>query len=113
MVGPVANRDYLFDAPLHALSETRYSDIGEYISPIASTNFWAVVGGLSGGVVSEEQRAVLRELIDIAGQRGIGARFWGTPYWPIRVRDAVWRVLVDEGVALLNADDLDAVGGIF
>ncbi|PWY96376.1 hypothetical protein BO94DRAFT_453622 [Aspergillus sclerotioniger CBS 115572] len=113
MVGPVADRDYFFDAPLGALSESRYQDIDQYISPIASTNFGAVVGMIEGGEVSGEQRDVLRKVINIAAQRGIGARFWGTPYWPIRVRDSVWRTLVDEGVALLNADDLDAVTKYF
>ncbi|RAK98935.1 uncharacterized protein BO80DRAFT_427038 [Aspergillus ibericus CBS 121593] len=112
MVGPVADRDYFWDAPLHALQESKYADIDGLISPIASTNFEAVVGPLRGEM-SEDQRGFLREQIQVAGERGIGARYWGTPYWPIRVRDSVWRVLVEEEVLLLNADDLDAVGRVF
>ncbi|PYI06115.1 hypothetical protein BO78DRAFT_461487 [Aspergillus sclerotiicarbonarius CBS 121057] len=112
MVGPVADRDYFFDAPLHALDESRYAEIDEFISPIASTNFEAVVGPIRQEM-SEEQREAIREQINIAAKRGIGARYWGTPYWPIRVRDSVWRVLVEEGVMLLNADDLDAVAKNF
>lgn len=116
MVGPVANRDYFFDGPLESLSEPQYADITSLISPIASADFAAVFGALSSDadpVFSTDQLSVLRQQIAIARSRGIGARYWGTPYYPIRKRNEVWRTLLREGVALLNADDLDAVSEYF
>ncbi|KAL1970878.1 hypothetical protein VTN77DRAFT_2712 [Rasamsonia byssochlamydoides] len=116
MVGPVANRDYFFDGPLESLSEPQYADITSLISPIASTDFSAIFGTLSSDtdpIFSEDQLSVLRQQIATAKSRGIGARYWGTPYFPIRKRDEVWRTLLREGVALLNADDLDAVAQYF
>lgn len=116
MVAPVANRDYFFDAPLEALNESQYADLTGLISPIASTDFQAVFGTLSSDtdpVLSETQINVLRHQIQTAKQHGIGARYWGTPHYPKRQRDAVWRLLMREGVALLNADDLNAAADFF
>lgn len=109
MVGPVADRDYFYDAPLEALADPEYADITGLISPIASTNFAAAVGPVKGEKLSDKQIKALREQIQTAEERGIGARYWGTPYYPIRTRNFVWRTLLEEGVGLLNADDLDAV----
>ncbi|KAL7650071.1 Altered inheritance of mitochondria protein 6 [Aspergillus niger] len=109
MVGPVADRDYFYDAPLEALAEPEYADITGLISPIASTNFASAVGPVKGEKLSDEQIEALRQQIQTAEERGIGARYWGTPYYPVRTRNFVWRTLLEEGVALLNADDLDAV----
>ncbi|KOC09399.1 hypothetical protein AFLA70_12g006411 [Aspergillus flavus AF70] len=115
MVGPVANRDYFFDAHLDELEEN--PEITSLISPVASTSFQEAVGSVTysedGAVLSDEQLATLRSQISTAKERGIGARYWETPYYPIRIRNAVWRTLLQEGVALLNADDLDAVAAYF
>lgn len=58
--------------------------------------------------VTEVQRNKIRELVKAAHNRGIGIRFWETPGWPVRRRNQVWRALVEEGVDLLNADDLNS-----
>ncbi|TPR07899.1 hypothetical protein CAN33_0016145 [Aspergillus niger] len=92
-----------------ALAEPEYADITGLISPIASTNFASAVGPVKGEKLSDEQIEALRQQIQTAEERGIGARYWGTPYYPVRTRNFVWRTLLEEGVALLNADDLDAV----
>lgn len=117
LVGPVADRDVFFDAPLDALDKPLYAGVTSRISPIASTSFNKVVGELNfsddDAVLSEEQLDKLRSQIQTAKNRGIGARYWETPHYPIWVRNAVWRILLQEGVALLNADDLDAVSEYF
>ncbi|GKZ20984.1 hypothetical protein AbraIFM66951_010191 [Aspergillus brasiliensis] len=109
LVGPIADRDYFYDAPLEALTEALYADITGLISPIASTDFAATVGSVKGEKISDEQIKTLRKQIQTAKERGIGARYWDTPHFPVRTRNFVWRTLLEEGVALLNADDLDAV----
>ncbi|PYH48849.1 uncharacterized protein BP01DRAFT_353150 [Aspergillus saccharolyticus JOP 1030-1] len=113
LVGPVANRDYFFDAPLDQLDESPFNEITGLISPIASTSFGAAVGPLSHSELNETQTQAIRAQISAAKEKGIGARYWGTPYYPIRTRNNIWRTLLEEGVALLNADDLDAVAGYF
>ncbi|KAH8423568.1 uncharacterized protein LDX57_001328 [Aspergillus melleus] len=117
LIGPVADRDIFFDAPLHALNQPEYAGVTSLISPIASTSFKRAVGALNSSddnaILSEEQLDSLRSQIRTAKKRGIGARYWETPYYPIWARNAVWRTLLQEGVALLNADDLDAVSEYF
>ncbi len=33
-------------------------------------------------------------------------RYWELPFWPIGLRNRLWEVLVEEGVDVLNVDDL-------
>lgn len=116
MVLPVKDRDYFFDAPLASLSEAKYAKVDHTVSPIASTNFVAAVGQVTidtEPVLRDDQLKALRAQISLAKQRGIGARYWNTPNWPVRQRNLVWRTLLQEGVGLLNADDLDAVTSFF
>ncbi|KAJ9257985.1 hypothetical protein DTO207G8_1762 [Paecilomyces variotii] len=115
LVGPVADRDYFYDAPLASLNETEYAGVTSLISPIASADFQSIFGTVSDTdpVFTDEQLSILRAQIATAKSRGIGARYWDTPYYPIRLRNAVWRELLKEGVGLLNADDLDAVAEFF
>lgn len=117
MVGPIADRDYFFDAPLDKLNDSPYEDVTSLVAPIASTSFQETVGGVTSDagrmVLSDEQIKALRKQVQTASARGIGARYWETPYFPIRTRNVVWRVLLREGVKLLNADDLDAVADFF
>lgn len=42
-----------------------------------------------------------------AAKRGLKARYWNTPAWPVGLRDHIWDVLVKEGVGMLNVDDLE------
>ncbi|KAL4789977.1 hypothetical protein BDV19DRAFT_373151 [Aspergillus venezuelensis] len=116
MVAPVANRDYFYDGPLVSLADD--DSITKYISPIASASFGDSVGEWtlsadSDSVLSEEQLATIRRQISVAKEKGIMARYWGAPAWPVRARDSLWRTLVAEGVGLLNADDLAAAADLF
>lgn len=116
MVLPVKDRDYFFDAPLASLKEAKYAKVDHTVSPIASTNFVAAVGQVTidtEPVLQDDQLKALRAQISLAKERGIGARYWNTPNWPVRQRNLVWRTLLQEGVGLLNADDLDAVTSFF
>jgi len=116
MVGPVENRDYFYDGPLASLGLPEYANITSRISPIASADFADVFGSVTTDtdpILSDEQLGVLRAQISLAKRLGIGARYWGTPYYPVRRRGEIWRLLLREGVGLLNADDLDAVSTFF
>ena len=116
MVAPIKDRDYFFDAPLANLSDPKYAGVTNVVSPIASTDFEAAVGKITvdtDPILSDDQLKALRDQIAIATERGVGARYWNTPYFPVRSRNLVWRALLREGVTLLNADDLDAVASYF
>lgn len=116
MVASVPDRDYFYDAPLASLSDSAYANVDGTISPIASTDFAAAVGAITvdtDPILTDDQLQTLRDQIATAKKRGIGARYWNTPYFPIRKRNLVWRTLLREGVTLLNADDLDAVAANF
>lgn len=119
--------DVFFDAPLDEMWATtsgaessnvldrneglRINDTarGSYTamnSYYASVSFNKVFGYLSGGRFSDQQMATLRGQIQGAQRRGLKARYWDLPYWPISLRNHVWDVLIKEGVDLLNVDDL-------
>ncbi|KAH9882317.1 hypothetical protein J1614_000553 [Plenodomus biglobosus] len=101
-------RDMFFDAPLDRLNDTLYAQLTEAEAPIASTNFARVFGEVRKREfgADEELMARLRSQVQSAHDKGIMARYWNAPEWPVGTRNAVWRTLWDEGVDLLNVDDL-------
>ncbi|KAK3110871.1 Altered inheritance of mitochondria protein 6 [Teratosphaeriaceae sp. CCFEE 6253] len=74
----------------------------------ASTSFTSAVGFVWHGHLSPRQMDILRGQIRGAHRRGLRARYWDTPGWPVAVRDHVWHVLMKEGADVLNVDDLRA-----
>ena len=72
----------------------------------ASVAFGEAVGQLQDGDFSQHQMDLLRSQVQGAHARGLKARYWDLPYWPISLRNHVWDVLVKEGVDMLNVDDL-------
>lgn len=108
----LAERDYFWDAPVATLN-TSFSNITSTVSPIASTNFAAQFGRITGTAFNETQLARLRSQIAVANSKGIRVRYWNTPAWPISIRNTVWKTLVTEGIGLLNADDLEAAAGLY
>ncbi|KAJ3994655.1 hypothetical protein F5050DRAFT_449471 [Lentinula boryana] len=103
-------RDVFFDAPLTQLNDpsTTYNST---LSPIASTDYASAIGWDGIGNISETQLGNVERFIGDAHIRGIKARFWDTPGWPVRARDGVWEMLMNSGADWLNADDLEAASG--
>ncbi|KAK3079967.1 hypothetical protein LTS18_003481 [Coniosporium uncinatum] len=121
-----APRFTFFDAPLARLNTSDYANITAAISPIASTAFSANFGqvrdvhynttdaaGEGEGPLNATQLETLRAQVEFARSKGIGARYWDQPGYPVGTRNAVWRVLYDEGVVLLNVDDLAGAAGLW
>lgn len=115
------HQDIFFDAPLDTMFEapTASGTPQELRDPngsvetyntgnsyYASTSFAETIGRLKGGKFSKEQLEKLRGQVAGAHRRGLKARYWELPYWPIHLRNYVWSVLVEEGVDILNVDDL-------
>jgi len=104
--------DIFFDAPLAQFwGESAPSNATAYTaqnSNYASTSFAETVGKLWHGVMSPSQVEIVRGQVAEATKRGLKARYWDTPSWPVGVREHVWDVLVKEGVGMLSVDDVDA-----
>ncbi|KAK3308870.1 PLC-like phosphodiesterase [Chaetomium strumarium] len=100
-------RDAFFDAPLDKLENSPYNATNSYYT---SVSFWDAVGQvyLGAGNPSEEQLEKIRGHLREAHRRGLKARYWQLPSWPIHVRNRLWEVLVQEGIDMLNVDDLAA-----
>ncbi|KAL9127706.1 MAG: hypothetical protein Q9217_003457 [Psora testacea] len=99
-----------YDGPITTLNST-FSNITSQISPIASTDFTANFGTVSGTSLNDTQVALLRQQVKTAHAKGIKLRYWNQPAWPISTRNGLWRQLRTEGVDLLNVDDLEAGAG--
>ncbi|KAG4432312.1 hypothetical protein IFR05_012219 [Cadophora sp. M221] len=72
----------------------------------ASVSLHKAIGRIWRGRLSDAQMAILRGQIRGAHSRGLKARYWDLPAWPLGLRNHVWDVLVKEGVDVLNVDDL-------
>jgi hypothetical protein len=120
-------RDIFFDAPLDKLGdETSSNDVAKRggqgtvgTSPTshfdstnsyyASTNFGKSIGWLWFGRISDAQLSLIRSQIRGTKARGLKARYWSAPKWPLGLRNKVWKMLVEEGVGYLNGDDLQGM----
>jgi hypothetical protein len=72
----------------------------------ASVSLPKAVGHLWRRKLSPHQINLIRSQIQGAHWRGLKARYWKLPKWPIGLRNQVWEILVEEGVDMLNVDDL-------
>lgn len=112
-VQPVASRDYFWDGPIPTLGST-FANITSLVSPIASTNFAVQFGTVqnANGIFNTSQLALLRSQVAVAHTKGIKLRYWNQPAWPISLRNGIWKQLWNEGVDLINADDVAAAAGV-
>ncbi|PKS05238.1 hypothetical protein jhhlp_008609 [Lomentospora prolificans] len=97
--------DSFFDAPLNALEGSEYDATNSYY---ASVSFTEHLGLSLTGHLTQRQVERLRKSVREAHSRGLKARYWGAPAWALGVRDRVWKVLSDEGVDIVNVDDLQS-----
>ncbi|KAF8898655.1 hypothetical protein BD779DRAFT_1430808 [Infundibulicybe gibba] len=107
-VKKLSPRDVFFDAPLTGLTDASNTTWDRTLSPLASTDYEVAVGWSGINNISSEQLSNITQFVNDAHSRGIAARFWDTPGWPISARDAVWKQLLESGADWLNADDLEA-----
>lgn len=101
-------RDFFYDAPLMQLTDPSLNTTWDpTISPLASCDYAEAVNWNGLGNISEAQLANLTRFVGDAHARGIKARFWDTPEWPISAMKNIWKVLLTNGADWLNADDLE------
>ncbi|KAL6702852.1 Altered inheritance of mitochondria protein 6 [Coniothyrium glycines] len=75
----------------------------------ASVNFGRSIGWLWFGRISPKQMKIIRGQIQGAHRRGLKARYWSAPKWPVSLRNKVWNMFIEEGVDYLNGDDLSGM----
>lgn len=122
-------RDIFFDAPLDRLFEPQTtaelattpatvahdgqgtvgtspnSTFDSTNSYYASAKFTRAVG-IPFFTLTSHQLDLIRGQIRGAHSRGLKARYWSLPKWPIGLRNKIWQELVEEGIDYLNGDDL-------
>lgn len=85
------------------LPTDEYNELNSYY---ASVSFGKAVGRMWRGRLSPKQMKIIRGQVRGAHRRGLKARYWDLPSWPLGLRNHVWDVLIREGVDMLNVDDL-------
>lgn len=112
LISNTTYRDVFFDAPLGQLwGETAPSNASLYTSDnsyYASVDFTTAIGKPWHGSLAPQQVDTILGQAGAAAAKGLKARYWNTPAWPVGVRDHVWDVLEKEGVGMLNVDDLES-----
>lgn len=120
LVANTTYRDMFYDAPLEELWGDDPTPISSYEqlligmkytaenSYYASVSFQKEICSLWHGMLTPQQVLTIRGQVRGAQERGLKARYWDTPAWPVGRRDHVWDVLMREGVGALNVDDLEA-----
>ncbi|KAF2813837.1 uncharacterized protein BDZ99DRAFT_409941 [Mytilinidion resinicola] len=96
-------RYVFFDAPLLDVANEKYTTENSYY---ASTAMEPAIGSAGPLKLSGDQEDKLKTQIKAAADKGLVSRYWDTPSWPISLRDKVWTSLKDQGVGMLNVDDL-------
>ncbi|GAA98952.1 uncharacterized protein L969DRAFT_51253 [Mixia osmundae IAM 14324] len=103
----MTQRDIFFDVPMSMIADSATIDSTVSVTSISDYQEHVNWNGREPHG-RENAIQVVKSLIKDSKKSGILSRFWNTPSWPIYARDAVWRMLLDAGVDVLNADDLVA-----
>ena len=88
-----------------SLGQNLYNTTNSYY---ASASFTDAIGYPWQGQLTDQQLSLIRGQVAGAQKKGLKARYWELPFWPIDLRNHIWGVLVKEGIDLLNVDDLAA-----
>ena len=102
---------------LIAADETRYAGLDGRLAnledalptsllPLISDRWTAHFTWTGEGDMPASERQRLEAIVTKAHEKGRKVRFWATPDAPGPEREAVWRVLHEAGVDLINTDDL-------
>ncbi|MHC4533499.1 MAG: FG-GAP-like repeat-containing protein [Planctomycetota bacterium] len=82
------------------------SDAPAALIPIISDRWSNHFSYKGSGPMPPDQQQKLKTIIQTAHKKGRIVRFWATPDKPSPQRQNLWRILLENGVDLLNTDDL-------
>jgi hypothetical protein len=101
VVANTTYRDIFFDAPLDDISNPLYDNTNSYY---ASASMYHTLGQQWLWKFSSAQLRKMDEKISAAASKGLKARYWDTPEWPVTFKDYISGVLVEHGIGVLNLD---------
>ena len=97
----------------YAAYDGRIEDLGSAdpasFIPLISGNWTNFFTWRGIGPMPEQEREMLRDMVERAHLEGRRVRFWATPDNPSTARDAVWLELLEAGVDLISTDDLQGL----
>ena len=96
-------RDVFYDVPLDRLPDSNFNTTNSWY---ASVSLKEAVGQVWLDGFNPDQLRTVKTQIQAAHEQGLKVRYWELPSWPISIRNHIWSLLVQEGVDLLNVDDL-------
>lgn len=85
------------------------SDAPATLIPIISDNWSSHFSYKGSGPMPADQQQKLKTIIETTHKKGRIVRFWATPDRPSPERQNLWHILLENGVDLLNTDDLPAL----
>jgi Glycerophosphoryl diester phosphodiesterase family len=99
----------------YAVLDGRLEDLGvhtnPHVMPFISDNWRKHFRWQGAREMPKDDLEKLQHIVKIAHQHNQKVRFWGTPDKPSEERMKVWTVLLEQGVDLLNTDDLEGLRG--
>lgn len=109
-------RDVFLNAPLLQLlpsynqgfsPNSNYSFQNSYY---ASADFRKAIGNMDFNGFSDKQLADIRQQVQVAHGLGLRVRYVGTPDWPRKLRNYMWRILIREGIDIITVDEYKSPG---
>ncbi|CAH0053468.1 unnamed protein product [Clonostachys solani] len=104
-----APRDVFLDAPLSNVQSGLYDAANSHW---ASMSLPKLVGRVSPSGLNSLQLDKIRSQVRSAHDHELQVRFWNLPTWPIGLRNNIWASLREEGVDILNTDDLQNAANV-
>lgn len=97
----------------YAFLDGRIKDLEKEYSatlmPLISDRWTRLFSWKGKGEIPEKELSRLKHYVQQAHQNGQLIRFWATPDAPGSEREAIWKVLMEVGVDLINTDDLEGL----
>lgn len=84
-------------------------DYSATLMPLISDRWTSLFSWKGKGEIPGKELIRLKQYVQQAHQNGQLIRFWATPDAPGPEREAIWKVLMEVGVDLINTDDLEGL----
>lgn len=96
--------DVFYDAPLDKLTtDDRYNASNSYYASASLSNLAGKL--MLGRSLNDAQTDKVESYTGLAEEKGLVARVWDIPSWPVATRNKIWEQLLGAGVGVLNVDD--------
>lgn len=102
LISNTTYRDVFYDAPLDDIANPIYDNTNSYY---ASASMSRTLGRQWLWKFSSKQLKKITAQTSAASSKGLKARYWSTPAWPVTFKDYVSGILVENGIGMLNVDD--------